>query len=201
MKKIIILIVCTIVIAISAVIHIALFNTKKTHDLITNYNKEQHHADVAYALRDCEKLTSPETSTPAEALTKDQVLPWAEKAVIETMTFGHNFYKDQLKNSSRHFTKKGWESFTTALAQSRIIESIEANQQDIRSLSNDDVEQTIKREEDKWLVQIPIYTSYTQHNKTRTTKMMVTLYIVESDDPINESGIGIEQWVAIPSDE
>ncbi|MEM7618685.1 MAG: DotI/IcmL/TraM family protein, partial [Pseudomonadota bacterium] len=186
------------IIAASAIVHYGLFQAAKVANIMNRYDEQRHINDVTYALRDFEKTKIIEPRENKIPLTEEKILSWAEKAVIESMTFGHNFYKDQLKDSSRHFTKKGWESFTAALAKSRIIESMKLNQQDIRSLPYKKKEKTIKIDNDKWLAQIPIATSYTQHNKTRTMIMVVTVVIVKSEDPINRNGIGIEQFIAMP---
>src|SRR5690606_1654636 len=67
-------------------------------------------------------LTQPNLSTPA-------LMSWVAQSATEVMTFGFNDYRRRLQEASRHFTRRGWESFTVALQKGRIIESIEANSQ------------------------------------------------------------------------
>ncbi len=67
-------------------------------------------------------LSEPNLSTPA-------LLSWVAQSATEVMTFGFNDYQRRLQESSRNFTRRGWESFTQALEASRIIEMVKANQQ------------------------------------------------------------------------
>ena len=67
-------------------------------------------------------LNEPNLSTPA-------LMSWVAQASTEVMTFGFNDYRRRLQESSKSFTRRGWESFTGALERSRIIEMVEANQQ------------------------------------------------------------------------
>ena len=67
-------------------------------------------------------LNQPNLSNPA-------LMSWVAQAATEVMTFGFNDYRRRLQESSRFFTRKGWESFTQALQEARIIESIQANTQ------------------------------------------------------------------------
>src|SRR5687768_15509474 len=53
-------------------------------------------------------LTQPNLSTPA-------LMSWVAQSATEVMTFGFNDYRRRLQEASRHFTRRGWESFTSAL--------------------------------------------------------------------------------------
>src|SRR5689334_18367134 len=64
-------------------------------------------------------LQQPNLSNPA-------LLSWVAQAASETMSFSFSNYRRNLQQASRNFTRSGWESFSTALQQARIIESIEA---------------------------------------------------------------------------
>ena len=72
-------------------------------------------------------LNQPNLSTPA-------LLSWVAQAASETMSFSFSNYRRSLQESSRHFTRAGWESFSAALQQARIIESVEANTQELTTV-------------------------------------------------------------------
>lgn len=145
-------------------------------------------------------VTSPAHATNGN-LKPAHVQSWAEKAVIETFSFGHNFHERQLQYASDYFTPEGWEKFSDALAKSRIIESIKMNEQDVISEIGDFQETSIQWLEDKgqWHVQIPIHTSFKTYRRGYTQKYIVNVYIIETDKGSDEQmNLGIVQWIAIP---
>ena len=138
-------------------------------------------------------LTQPNLSNPA-------LMSWVAQAATETMTFGFNDYRRRLQESSRHFTRKGWESFTGALQAARIIESIEANSQVITAAPRG--APVLQQEQEvngqyQWIVQIPMVLSYQAGSKTRADNWIVTLVIVRVPRLESPNGVGIAQWIAI----
>lgn len=136
-------------------------------------------------------LSQPNLSTPA-------LMSWAAQAVTEVMTFGFNDYRRRLQESSRHFTRQGWESFKTALERSRIIETVEANSQVVSAAPRG---APILRREGviqgryQWTVEIPLALTYQSGSKTKTDSLIITLVIVRVSRLESPSGVGIAQWV------
>ncbi len=138
-------------------------------------------------------LTQPNLSNPA-------LMSWTAQAATETMTFGFNDYRRRLQESSRHFTRKGWESFTGALQSARIIESIESNSQVITAAPRG--APVLQQEGEvngqyQWIVQIPMVLSYQAGSKTRSDNWLVTLVIVRVPRLESPNGVGIAQWIAV----
>jgi len=138
-------------------------------------------------------LTQPNLSNPA-------LMSWVAQAATETMTFGFADYRRRLQESSRNFTRKGWESFTSALQAGRIIESIEANAQVITAAPRG--APVLQQEGEvngqyQWVVQIPMVLSYQAGSKTRTDNWIVTLVVVRVPRLESPNGVGIAQWIAI----
>ena len=139
-------------------------------------------------------LSQPNLSNPA-------LMSWVAQAATETMTFGFNDYRRRLQESSRHFTRKGWESFTGALQAARIIESIEANSQVITAAPRGAPVLQQEREVNgqyQWIVQIPMVLSYQAGSKTRADNWLVTLVVVRVPRLESPNGVGIAQWIAVP---
>jgi intracellular multiplication protein IcmL len=139
-------------------------------------------------------LTEPNLSTPA-------LMSWVAQASTEVMTFGFNDYRRRLQEASRNFTRRGWESFTQALQKSRIIESVEANQQVVTSAPQG--APILEREgvvggRYQWVIQIPMILSYQSGAKTRSDSLLVTLTVVRLPRLESPNGVGIEQWIAVP---
>ena len=139
-------------------------------------------------------LNQPNLSTPA-------LLSWVAQAASETMSFSFSNYRRNLQQSSRHFTRAGWESFSTALQQSRIIESIEANTQELTAVPRG--APILKYEgvvagQYQWQVQIPMILTYVSGSKSRSDNWILTLVIVRVSRLESPNGVGIAQWIAVP---
>ncbi len=137
-------------------------------------------------------LNEPNMSTPA-------LMSWVAQAATEVMTFGFNDYRRRLQESSRNFTRRGWESFTQALSRSRIIEMVEANQQVVTAAPQGApiiVSEGLVAGRYQWEVQMPVILTYQSGARTRTDNLLVTLIVVRIPRLESSNGIGIEQWIA-----
>jgi len=138
-------------------------------------------------------LSQPNMSTPA-------LMSWVAKSATEVMTFGFNDYRRRLQESSRNFTRRGWESFTQALQRSRIIERVEANQQVVTAAPQG---APVLRSEGlvagryQWVVEFPLIVTYQSGAKRDVTNLMVTVVVVRVPRLESPNGIGIEQWIAV----
>lgn len=137
-------------------------------------------------------LNEPNMSTPA-------LMSWVAQSATEVMTFGFNDYRRRLQESSRNFTRRGWESFTQALSRSRIIEMVEANQQVVTAAPQGApiiVSEGLVAGRYQWEVQMPLILTYQSGARTRTDNLLVTLIVVRVPRLESANGIGIEQWIA-----
>ncbi len=139
-------------------------------------------------------LTQPNLSTPA-------LLSWVAQAASETMSFSFSNYRRNLQESSRHFTRTGWESFSTALQQARIIESIEANTQEISAVPRGAPilkSEGIVAGQYQWVVQLPMILTYQSGSKVRSDSWIITIVVVRVPRLESPNGVGIAQWIAVP---
>lgn len=139
-------------------------------------------------------LNQPNLSTPA-------LMSWVAQSATEVMTFGFNDYRRRLQESSRNFTRRGWESFTQALERSRIIEGVEANQQVITAVpSGAPILQSegLVAGRYQWVIQIPLTLTYQAGPNRRTQNMLVTVVVVRVPRLESANGVGIDQWLAVP---
>lgn len=139
-------------------------------------------------------LSDPNLSTPA-------LMSWVAQAATEVMTFGFNDYRRRLQEASRNFTRRGWESFTSALQKSRIVEMVEANQQVVTAAPQG---APILQSEGmvagryQWVIQLPMVITYQSGARTRSDNLLVTLVVVRVPRLESPNGVGIEQWIAVP---
>ena len=138
-------------------------------------------------------LSEPNLSSPA-------LMSWVAQAATEVMTFGFNDYRRRLQEASRNFTRRGWESFSSALQRARIVETVEVNQQVVTATpTGAPVIQSegVVQGRYQWVVQVPMSLTYQAGAKTRTDNLLVTLVIVRVPRLESPSGVGIEQWIAV----
>ncbi len=139
-------------------------------------------------------LSQPNLSSPA-------LMSWVAQAATEVMTFNFNDYRRRLQESSRNFTQRGWDSFTTALQSSRMMERVEANQQIVTAAPRG--APVIQSEglvlgRYQWVVQVPMIVTYQSGPKMNSDNLMVQMIVVRVPRLESPSGIGIEQWLAAP---
>lgn len=127
------------------------------------------------------------------------MLSWVAQASTEVMTFGFHDYQRRLQHSSRHFTRHGWESFAAALQKSRIIESVEAQQQVVTAEPTSApilIQEGVFNGKYRWVVDLPLTVKYKAGGATRIDNLMIRLVIDRVPSLENPNGVGIEQWIA-----
>ncbi len=139
-------------------------------------------------------LSEPNMSPPA-------LMSWVAQSATEVMTFGFNDYRRRLQESSRNFTRRGWESFTQALQKSRIIEMVEANQQVVTAAPQGAPileSQGLVAGRYQWVIQLPVVLTYQSGSLSRSDNLLITIVVVRVPRLESPNGIGIEQWIAVP---
>lgn len=139
-------------------------------------------------------LSEPNMSVPA-------LVSWAAQAATEVMTFNFNDYRRRLQESSRNFTRRGWESFTQALQKSRLIERVEANEQIVFAAPQGAPvleSEGVVGGRYQWRIQFPLVVTYQAGNRVRNDSLLVTLVVVRVPRLESPNGVGIESWIAVP---
>ncbi len=133
-------------------------------------------------------------------LSRPALLSWAAQAASETMTFGFHDYRRRLQESSRHFTRRGWGSFTKALQDSGMIETVNENRQVLtaipRSAPTILAEGLMPNGVYRWEVEMPMQVTYELGQTKRSDSMNIRLVIVRVPKLESANGVGIEQWIA-----
>ena len=133
-------------------------------------------------------------------LSKPALLSWAAQGASETMTFGFHDYRRRLQESSRHFTRRGWGSFTKALQDSGRIEAITTNRQVTsatpRAAPTILAEGLMPNGVYRWEVEMPMLVTYELGKSRRSEPINVRLVIVRVPKLESSNGVGIDQWIA-----
>ncbi len=135
-------------------------------------------------------INRPNLTTPA-------LMSWAAQASTEVMTFGYHDYRRRLNESSRHFTRIGWDSFMSALDKARIIEMVENQQMVVTSSPRSApiiLSEGVVNGRYQWVIQLPISVSYQAAGKNKAEKFLIDLTIVRVPQLENPNGVGIERW-------
>lgn len=128
-----------------------------------------------------------------------EVITWVTRAAKNVMTFGYNDYRQRLQDAANAFTPTGWESFTKAMKEARILEAVEARKlvvtMDILAAPE------IKREFVRdgiftWYLQFPISIRFEGNDPPAPISANLIVQIVRVSTLQNSDGISIEQWIA-----
>jgi intracellular multiplication protein IcmL len=124
---------------------------------------------------------------------------WAADAATEIMTFGFNDYRKRLQESSRFFTRSGWQTFNDALTKSSLLQLVTANQQVLTAAPRAApviVSEGVANGVYRWYVQMPLNVTYTVGTKEDNRPQLVTMAIVRVSTLETPDGIAIDQWIS-----
>ena len=159
-----------------------------------NNNKTEH---VYFATTDDGRLITI-VSLARPNLANPALMSWAAQATTEVMTFGFHDYRRRLNESSRHFTRVGWESFNGALGRSRIMEMVDNQKMVVTSSPRSApivLDEGVSNGRYFWLLEIPISVTYQAGNNTnKMEKFIVEILIVRVPQLENPNCVGIERW-------
>ncbi|MEZ0226003.1 MAG: DotI/IcmL/TraM family protein [Alphaproteobacteria bacterium] len=139
--------------------------------------------------------------TPLDQANMDTpaLLSWVAASAADVMTFNYTDYQRRLQQSSRHFTKVGWETFAGALQRSRIIDSVTAGNQMVSAQPKTApvlVQEGPINGKYRWVVQMPLIVNYKGTVNARQDTLNLSLVIERVAALENPNGVGIAQWVA-----
>lgn len=131
--------------------------------------------------------------------TRAEVVAWSASTAHKVMRLGYHDYRQRLQDSSNNFTPTGWESFTKAMKEARILETLEARKLVINmeieaapEVKNSFVKEGIYT----WYLQFPVSIKFEGQEAPAPMRAMLILQVVRVSTLQNPDGISIEQWVA-----
>ncbi len=127
------------------------------------------------------------------------IISWTARAASDVMTFGFHDYQRRLQESSTHFTRRGWQSFTEALQRSRIMDGVQKSQQIVTAAPKSApviVQQGLVDGIYRWVIELPLIVTYQSGTAQQSNTLNVQLVVVRVSTLDSSSGVGIQQWVA-----
>jgi len=130
-----------------------------------------------------------------------EITAWGAGKSQEIMRFGYNNFRQNLQQSSASFTPRGWESFTKALKDARILEAIEARKLTV-SLEIEGApeikNQGLRDGVYSWLLHFPAIIKFDGSDAPSPMPVNLILLVVRVSTLQNSDGVSIEQWIAAP---
>lgn len=158
-----------------------------------NVSQDRYFATTADGrIMQLQPLDRPNLDTPA-------LMSWVATAAAEVMTFTYTDYQKRLQQASRHFTKIGWETFTTAMQKSRILDSVQAQAQLVSAQPKSApvlMSEGILGGKYRWVIQMPLQVTYRNGANTRSDTLQLNLVVERVPSLENPYGVGIAQWIA-----
>lgn len=147
-------------------------------------------------------LTHPPVAEATETLSKpnmsnDQILHWANTAVVTIFSYDYSNYKEALQQASTYFTPAAWKQFQEALTKSSNIKIVVENKikTTVTLLEPTRImEQGVAFGRYAWKVQIPADLTYTDtktNSIIKTEHMITTINIIRVPNKINPQGVAI----------
>lgn len=133
-------------------------------------------------------------------LSPNAITSWSAQAAAEVMTFGFNDYRRRFQEASRNFTKKGWESFIKGLTTSKLLLTVEQNQQLVAAAPKGPaviVSEGFEEGRYQWEVDVPLVITYQARAAVRPSVSVIRLLLVEAEQGDSASGVAIEGWTKI----
>jgi intracellular multiplication protein IcmL len=128
------------------------------------------------------------------------VIAWAAGKAQEVMRFGYSDFRQRLQSSSVNFTSSGWESFTKAMREARILEAIEARKLTVNMQieAAPEVEKAYVRDGVyTWILRFPVTIAFDGTEAPSPISANLVLQVVRVSTLQNPEGISIEQWIAV----
>lgn len=132
---------------------------------------------------------------------RGEVVAWAVRKSQEVMRFGYNDFRQRLQDSSVNFTEKGWESFTKAMKEARILEAVEARRLTISMSPGGapEIKQAgVVNGVYSWFLQFPVEIKFDGPESPANIRANLVLQVVRVSTLNNTDGISIQQWIAVP---
>jgi intracellular multiplication protein IcmL len=127
------------------------------------------------------------------------VISWASGAAQNVMRFSYNDYRQRLQQAVGNFTPSGWESFSKAMKEARILEAVEAR----KLVVSLDIEAApeVKKEFVRdgvytWYLQFPVTIKFEGNDAPAAIQAKLLLQVVRISTLQSADGISIEQWIA-----
>lgn len=123
------------------------------------------------------------------------IINWGEKASKEIFSFNFLNYKEKLVNNKIYFSANGYNTFKTFFDESPLLNEVIKNKLEV-SLTPIDTPVIVNSYKSmsgkkNWVLETPVYISYSGANPTYSRKFYLVLIIEEANTETYQSGVYI----------
>lgn len=133
-------------------------------------------------------------------LTRTAITNMAMNIATEVMTFGFNNSDERLLRARRLFTDEAWQRFAKAYLSPGRLEKIKNLQQVLTTVAVNNAvisEEGIWNGKYRWVVQVPIITTYQAGKKIQPISSTLELTLVRAPTLKHPEGVAIDAWAMI----
>lgn len=133
-------------------------------------------------------------------LTRTAITNMAMNVATEVMTFGFNNSDERLLRARRLFTDEAWQRFAKAYLSPGRLDKIKGLQQILTTIATNGA--VISEEGEwagryRWVVQVPIVTTYQAGKRLQTQYSTLELTFVRAPTTKHPEGVAIDAWAMI----
>lgn len=132
------------------------------------------------------------------ATDRTQLVVWANEAIIATYTYNYQSYLAQQKELAKYFTASGWISYSKALNEAKLAESVQKNAYDVTAVATQPPT-LITLEPNHWQVSMPILVVYKnpQYQQQQHLKVVINFAAAPAGQGVRGFSMSSLQTTAI----
>jgi intracellular multiplication protein IcmL len=131
-------------------------------------------------------------------VTDGSLVAWVADTSKRVLSLSFHDYRQRLQDVAFNFTPKGWESFSKALKDARILELIEDRKM-VSELSIESAPEIIKKGELNgtyyWVLQMPVALAFKGENAPQSIRGTLHMTVSRVSTLQHPKGVGIEQFL------
>ena len=130
------------------------------------------------------------------------ILQWANQAAIAAFTYNFVNYRTELQSASGYFTADGWQQFLSALKDSNNLDAVKAKKLVVSAVASSApvfLQKGILNGRYAWRIQMTVLVTYQSASEFSQQNLTVTMLVTRIDPLNSPSGIGIAQFISVPS--
>lgn len=122
---------------------------------------------------------------------KTQLAVWANEAIIATYTYDYKNYLNEQKEIAKYFTSQGWMSYTNALNDAKLPESVQKNAYYVSAVATQPPVVT-KLDATHWQAMMPILVVYQNPQYQQQQSLNIVLNFSEAPTGQGVRGLSID---------
>lgn len=141
--------------------------------------------------------------SPAAPYSNNQVLVWANEAIVDIYDYSFVNFRERLQKSSAYFTEDGWTNFSRALAESKVLDTVKGQKLNVSAVALRPPILLKHGEKDGvffWQVSIPTLVHFQSSGSYVQQRFFINLDIQTVKPPHGVRGLAIRSFITKSAD-